>query len=128
MSTQAARSVQASSLSLTPNWLWTWNGVCFGYRLGDSLFTHEGIEVGRFSGTEVYDPDGGYLGELRRADDGDRLITGSYKKSRTGIAFIPALERPRKRPGDRIRQPLYCGYEDFPSPEVVKGMIMERGR
>ena len=125
MTSQGAQAVRAE---LKPDWLWTWNGICFGYRLGDSLFTHDGLEVGRFSGAEVYDPYGRYLGELRSSDDGDRLITSSYKKSRAGIAFIPTFERPWKIPSARTRQPLYCGYEDFSSPEVVKGMIMERGK
>ena len=34
--------------------LWTWSGVYFGYRRRDSLFTHDGIEVGRFAGLEAY--------------------------------------------------------------------------
>jgi hypothetical protein len=90
MSTQAARSVRAVMVSLTPKWLWTWNGVCFGYRRGDSLFTHDGIEVGRFSGAEVYGADGSYLGEVRSTEeDGDRLITSSYKEVPHG-GFIRA--------------------------------------
>ena len=42
-----------------PNWLWTWSGTRFGYRQADSLFTHDGVEVGRFHGSEVYAVDGG---------------------------------------------------------------------
>ena len=119
MTSQGAQTVRAE---LRPDWLWTCHGVCFGYRLGNSLFTHDGLEVGRFSGSEVYDPNGRYLGELRSTDDGDRLITSSYKKSRIGVAFVPTFERSRKRPSARTRQPLYCGYEDFPSPEVAEEM------
>jgi hypothetical protein len=115
MSTQAARSVRAVMVSLTPNWLWTWNGVCFGYRRGDSLFTYDGIEVGRFSGAEAYGSDGSYLGEIRSTEeDGDRLITSSYKKSRMAASFVPEIERAQKRPVDRKAVQLYCGYEDFP--------------
>jgi len=43
-------------------WLWTWDVVFFGYRHGDDLWTH----VGRFHGDEICDPNGGYLGEVRR--------------------------------------------------------------
>jgi hypothetical protein len=101
------------------HWVWAWNGVCFGYRRGDSLFTLGGIEVGRFSGAEVYGVDGKYVGEVRSTEDGDRLITGSYKKSCTGAAFVPTFERaPKGRPLDRPGQPLYCGYEDFPLAET----------
>jgi hypothetical protein len=121
MSTQAVRSVEAALALLTPNWLWTWNGVCFGYRRGDSLFTHDGTEVGRFAGAEVYGADGGYLGEIRSTEnDGDRLITSSYKKFRMAASFMPATERAQKRPAARDAQPLFCGHEDFPTPEILK--------
>jgi len=128
MSTQAARSVRAILASLTPIWLWTWNGVCFGYRRGDSLFTYDGIEVGRFSGAEVYGADGSYLGELRSTEeDGDRLITSNYKKSRRGVTFVPTIERLQKRPVDRKAIQLFCGYEDFPLPKGVKSMVFKAG-
>jgi len=124
MSTQAARSILAS---LTPNWLWTWNGGCFGYRRGDSLFSYDGIEVGRFSGPEVFGADGSYLGEVRSTEeDGDRLITSSYKKSRMAAPFIPIIERAQKRPVDRNQEVLYCGYEHFPNPEILRGTILQR--
>lgn len=121
MSTQADRSVRTILASLAPNWLWTWNGVCSGYRRADSLFTYDGIEVGRFSGTEVYAADGSYLGEVRSTEeDGDRLITSSYKKSRMAASFVPTFERAQKRPADRNQEQLYCGNEDFPTPEFLK--------
>jgi hypothetical protein len=122
MTTQAARSVQAILASLTPVWLWAWNGVCFGYRLGNSLFTYDGIEVGRFSGIEVYGADGSYLGEVRSTEEGgaDRLITSSYKKSQVVASFVPTFERAQKRPVDRKQEPLYCGYEHFPTPEILR--------
>jgi hypothetical protein len=121
MSTSADRSVRTILASLAPNWLWTWNGVCFGYRRADSLFTYDGIEVGRFSGTEVYGADGSYLGEVRSTEeDGDRLITSSYKKSRIADSFVPTFERAQKRPADRNQEQLYCGYEDFPTPEILR--------
>src|SRR5437868_6467513 len=96
-----------------PEWLWTWNGICFGYRRGDSLFTHDGLEVGRFSGTEVYGPDGRYLGELTSTSDGDRLITNLYKKSRSVREFVPTFDHAYKRPANRPGYPLYSGHEDF---------------
>ena len=127
MSTQADRSVRAILASLTPNWLWTWNDGCFGYRRGDSLFTYDGIEVGRFSGVEVYGADGSYLGEVRGTEeDGDRLTTSSYKKLRKAASFVPTIESAQKKPVDRNQEPLYCGYEDFPSPEVLRGTILQR--
>jgi hypothetical protein len=125
MSTQAVRIILASLTK--PNWLWTWNGVCFGYRRGDSLFTYDGVEVGRFSGAEVYDADGSYLGEVRNAEEGgDRLIASSYKKSRMAASFVPTIESAQKKPADRKQEPLYCGYEDFPSPEILRNNFLQR--
>jgi hypothetical protein len=127
MSTQADRSVRTILASLAPNWLCTWNGVCFGYRRADSLFTYDGIEVGRFSGTEVYGADGSYLGEVRSTEeDGDRLITSSYKKSWIAASFVPTFERAQKRPADRNQEQLYCGYEDFPTPEILRSTMVRR--
>jgi hypothetical protein len=109
---------------LSSEWMWTWNGISFGYRQGDSLFTFDGIEVGRFSGAEVYGVDGRYLGELRVAEDGNRLITNTYKKSRTISDFAPTFGRAYKRLGNRGGEPLYCGHEDFPLPQKARRMVV----
>jgi hypothetical protein len=101
-------------------WLWTWSGACFGYRREMSLFSHDGLEVGRFFGTEVYGADGQYIGELSAAGDGPRLITNVYKRSRTYAPFVPATDRLRRRLKDRVAEPLYTGHEDFPSPDIAK--------
>lgn len=29
------------------DWLWTWGGVSFGYRVDDRVFTHFGLQIGR---------------------------------------------------------------------------------
>jgi hypothetical protein len=109
---------------MAPSWLWTWGGACFGYRRGDSLFTYDGREAGRFSGSEIYGVDGGYLGELSNASDGERLITNQYKKSRTiSGCFSPTHNRAFNRPADRAREPLYTGHEDFPTPKMVKKSV-----
>lgn len=123
---QAAPLVKAVLTSVTQP-LWTWSGVCFGYRRDASLFTYDGIEVGRFVGAEVYGADGGYLGEVRRTEDGggERLITSSYKKLRKADAFAPTTERPHQRDASRAGEPLYCGYEEFPPPETLKAGILE---
>ena len=127
MSAQAVRTILASLTK--PTWLWSWNGVCFGYRRGDSLFTYDGVEAGRFYGTEIYGADGCYLGEVRNSEeDGGRLTTSSYKKSRMAPSFVPRLESAPKRPADCNREPLYCGYEDFPSPESLRNSFLERSR
>ena len=119
-----AEDIQSLRATLARD-LWTWSGVYFGYRRGSSLFTYDGIEVGRFSGLEVYGIDGTYLGEVRSAEDGDRLITSNYKKSRTSAIFAPTFERPHTRVPDRTAEALYCGYEHFPSPEILKSAVLE---
>jgi hypothetical protein len=120
MTSKAVQAARETTIG-RPDWVWTWNGICFGYRSGDSLFTYDGAEVGRFSGREVYGVDGRYLGELSSAEDGSRLVTNLYKKLRSTTAFVPAFERGYRRPGNRIGQgPFYCGHEDFPSPEEAK--------
>lgn len=123
MSSQVAHSVQAIFAPL--HWLWTWNGGCFGFRRGDSLFTHDGVEVGRFAGKEIHGPDGRYLGEVMNTGAGDdRLITSNYKKSRMASAFVPTIGRAESKPADCFRESLYCGYEDFPSPKVLRDMVL----
>jgi len=117
--------LQSLRTTLAKDLMWTWSGVHFGYRRRNSLFTYDGIEVGRFSGAEIYGADGRYLGEVQSSEeDGDRLVTGSYKKTCTAAAFTPTLERPYIKVPDRMALPLYCGYEHFPSPEIVKGMVL----
>jgi Flp pilus assembly pilin Flp len=101
------------------SWLWTCGGVCFGYRRGDSLFTSEGAEVGRFVGAEIYGIDGGYIGEMLGAGDDNRLITNKYKKSRHNSAFVPTFARAYKPLENRPEQQLYMGHEDFPSAETL---------
>ena len=123
MTSHGVQTVKAEPAASRPEWLWAWNGVCFGYRFGDSLFTHDGVEVGRFFGAEVYGIHGQYLGEVSPASDGHRLITNSYKKSRSVPAFVPTLHRFYKRPPNRAGEPLYCGHENFPSPEIVRAIV-----
>ena len=122
MRSQGVQPVKSVS-AVSPDWLWTWNGLCFGYRQGDSLFTYDGTEVGRFSGNEVYGVDGRYLGELSGAGAGKRLISNLYKKWNIGTGFEPTFGRAYKRLRDRTPEPLYTGHEDFPSPESVRTTV-----
>lgn len=104
----------------TRRWLWTWSGRCFGYRRGNALYRSDGIQVGRFVEQEVYGVDGAYLGEVRAADDGERLITSTYKGARTAAPFVPGTDRALRPPADRRAYPVYCGHQDFPDPHSVK--------
>ena len=113
-------AVDAASAAMAPSWLWTWGGVCFGYRHGDSLFTNDGVEAGRFHGAEIYGADGQYLGELRSASDGERLITNLYKKSRFMGGFFPTHHHSFSKLADRPEEPLYMSHEDFPTPKMKR--------
>ena len=115
----------AAQVSMPRGWLWTWGGVCFGYRQEEWLFTYDGIGVGRFVGSEIYGTSGKYLGELRGTGQGQRLTTSSYNKSRVVAAFSPKVEGAYERPANRLPQTLYCGYQDFPSPEILKVEVGE---
>ncbi len=119
MTPQPARSIEIGAKN-TREWLWTWSGICFGYRRDESLFTFDGLEIGRFSGTEVYGADGRYIGEISTSQDGPRLITNVYKKSRTRAPFMADSDRPQRRLDVRTPDSLYVGHEDFPAPEIAK--------
>lgn len=97
-------------------WLWTWDGVSFGYRDGEDLWTHAGRHAGRFVGDEVFGPDGRYLGEVRNG----RLIVNSGKRSRR----ISAFSRKMARVGhvnrvNYVGHVMILGHEDFPRPESL---------
>ena len=105
----------------SPEWLWTADGTCFGYRLGHSLFTFDGTEVGRFLGSEVYGVSGRYLGELKNSVEGTRLVRSVYKRSLRRERFIPTFGQAYGQPARRSVQADYSGFEAFPSvAEITK--------
>lgn len=110
------------------NWIWTWGGVCFGFRQEEWLFTDDGVGVGRFIGDEVYGTNGKYLGELITSGQGQRLIASSYKKKRVVVACSPKIEGACEKPGNRFPLTPYCGFEDFPAPEIVRTGMRETPR
>ena len=97
------------------DWYWTWGGECFGFRKGDSLFAHDGLEVGRFDGNEVYGADGAYLGEVKATR---RLITNISKKSKRKGGFAPRQVGGYVKYVNYVGNVMYAGYEDFPSPNA----------
>lgn len=99
------------------DWYWTWGGECFGFRVQDSLFTHDGREVGRFVGEEVYGSGGLYLGEVKNEN---RLITHRGKKNWRRSGFAPRRVAGYVRYCNYVGYVMYAGYEDFPSPAEVR--------
>jgi hypothetical protein len=94
--------------------MWTWGGEYFGYRSGDRLFTHRGLQAGRFNGDEVYGSDGSYMGEIK---SGNRLITHRGKKGWRRGSFAPVRSSAYARYANYAAYAMYAGYEDFPSAE-----------
>lgn len=95
------------------DWVWTWGGVSFGYRVDDSLYTHDGFEAGRFHGDEVYGKDGHYIGEVVN----DRLITNRSKKAWRKSSFFPRRSTSYVKYCNYVGYVMYAGCEDFPPPE-----------
>ncbi len=119
-STTAARGAAEAKPAI--EWYWTWGGISFGYREGNSLFTYDGVEVGRFRGREVYGSDGRYLGECGTGNEATRLITNTHKRSQVATSFVPTLVQSVPREGDRPGVGLYSGHVDFPSPLSVRAV------
>ncbi len=97
-------------------WLWTWGGVCFGYRRDDKLFAKHGRQVGRFHGDDVFGTDGRYLGELRNG----RLIRRKGGKSVIHGSFAPTLGGSYAGYANYVGYVMLAGYEDFPDPESFR--------
>jgi hypothetical protein len=94
-------------------WLWTWDGTSFGYRDGDSLFTHNGVEAGRFHCGEIYGADGAYIGELKSG----KLVTNTSKKSQHKSSFTARRSVAVVDRVGRVGTVGFVGYDDFPNPE-----------
>ncbi len=125
MSTQYAVSLKQDVSC--PEWLWTADGTNFGYREGHSLFTFDGVEVGRFMGTEVYGVAGRYLGELKNSPDGMRLVRSTNKRALKRDRFIPTFGQCYPQPSRRTIQADYSGFEAFPSvAEITKETFAPR--
>lgn len=100
------------------HWYWTWSGKCFGYQVGNVLRTHDGYDVGRLHGDEIYGRDGQYMGEVR---NDNFLITCVSKRKRRTSSFTPYAPNAGYVPfTDYVGYVMYSGYEDFPFPEAVR--------
>ncbi len=98
-------------------YFWTWRGTFFGFRQENQLFTHDGVEVGRFDGDEIYGSDGYYLGEIGLEN---RLITNRSKKSYRRSSFTPSRITGIVSYVGYVGYVMYAGYEDFPHPEAFR--------
>jgi hypothetical protein len=95
-------------------WLWTWGGTCFGYRVDNQLWTHDGKHVGNFQGDEIFGSNGRYLGEIM---NGNRLIKCLNKRNQQGYSFTPYGRRAAYvKFVNYVGYVMYAGYEDFDDP------------
>ena len=97
------------------DWLWTWSGLCSGYRHGNDLWTYDGKHVGTIVDDEITASDGRHLGEIRS----NRLITMESKKdTKTDRSFTPSANRASfAKNANLVGNVMLAGYEDFPDPE-----------
>ncbi|MEE8046472.1 MAG: response regulator [Dehalococcoidia bacterium] len=97
--------------------LWTWSGEYFGFRDGSDLWTYNGHHVGRFRReSEVYGPDGLYLGDVI---DG-RLVIDWHKTARRASSFTPhGNQAPRRVFNDREPLDIGIGFKDFPNAQSL---------
>lgn len=104
--------------SPTASWYWSWGGASLGYRVSNSLFSPQGLEIGRFIGNELYGPDGKYLAETGLKGEGiQRLVRNRYKFSRTWRRFTPGTARSRADRPSLKPLPFYLGQDEF-TPSV----------
>lgn len=96
--------------------LHTWSGIHFGERAHGSLFTVHGTEVGWFHGSEIYGPDGAYLGELKEG----RLVIHKAKKSRRMGSFYPQHRTRYRKHANLPERMFFVGFEDFEIPEKFR--------
>ena len=99
------------------DWVWTYGGICFGYRERINLWTYDARHVGRFHGARIHAADGCYLGELWRG----RLIIDQANRSDRQAGFAPEPQRqPQGRYTGFVGPQLPRGLEDFSPPERVR--------
>ena len=99
------------------NDLWTWGGDHFGFKDGQNLWTYEGRHVGRFRRTEVFHPDGAYMGDVIQG----RLVVVWSKSARRASSFTPSENRAgTKRFAGREPYDMLSGFKDFPDPEKFR--------
>ncbi|HEX9062563.1 MAG TPA: hypothetical protein VF941_20505 [Clostridia bacterium] len=92
-------------------WLYSWNGVCIGYVEEGLLWHSDGKNLGKFSGNEVYAPDGKYLCELH---PNGRLGVETSKIDKTNEPYneLDAKEEYEK-PQNTYALKLYTNFREF---------------
>ena len=102
---------------------WTASGKPFGYLTGKNLRTLDGCHIGRLVGTEIFAPDGSYLGEVAQ---GHYLVIDLSKRKKRVRPFRAVAPKPDLMEWAGIAPlTLAEGFEDFPSPDQIRGEQIE---
>lgn len=90
---------------------WSWEGSYVGVRQKDYLVACDGTILGRFYGTEIYNQNGLYIGELGRSQ---RLIKNLNKANNRRPAFSFYVKGTITAPlKNSAPYPLTQGFADF---------------
>lgn len=89
---------------------WAWGGKYIGHRSGDCLYSSHGEPLGRFSGNEIYDFDGKYIGEIKNEN---RLIVDTSKRSKRASVSSKPCNSIGSSYADYVGSLMYAGYDDF---------------
>ena len=60
---------------------WAWGGKYIGHRSGDYLYSKNGEPLGYYTGNDIFDFNGKYIGEVR---NDNRLIVDTSKRHYRG--------------------------------------------
>ena len=97
------------------NWVWTWDGIFFGYYEGEDLWTYDGRHAGKLRQNDIFDRNGHYIGEIINEN---RLITNQAKKGWRNNIFTPYARRGEyAKFANYAGFTMYAGHEDFPLPD-----------
>jgi hypothetical protein len=92
-------------------WLWSWKGICIGYKKDDYLWSYNGENIGRFYDNEIYSPEGNYLGELY---SNGRLAIDKSKIDKKNQPFEqPNATVTYEKPSDTTGMAIYPNFIDF---------------
>ena len=81
----------------------------------EELWTHDGRHVGKLQGSDIFNSQALYIGELM---NGHRLITNDAKRSWQGGSFTPYGKRGGYAPyANYAGYAMYAGYSEFLHPD-----------
>lgn len=90
---------------------WNWSGKYIGTRQHEYLVSYDGTVIGKFWGSDIYNADGEYLGEVGR---NKRLVRNLVKAGQRRTLFSHYVRGTiTQRFSDIAAYPLSYGWENF---------------